>query len=119
MRPTTERALQARVIKYLKSLGHDCVFVKTTAAPPYSTAGVADLLICYKGRFIAIELKRPGTGRVTALQQQFLNRVIDARGQARVCRSVDEVKRIIDNISNQGDLAIQAETYAASFFKNA
>lgn len=43
-----------------------------------------------KGRFLAIEVKRPG-GRVTQLQQNFIDNVNENGGYAFVAYSVDDV----------------------------
>jgi hypothetical protein len=55
-----------------------------------SMPGVADILGCFKGKFLAIEVKTPG-GKVTERQQAFLDRVNYEGGLAFVARSVEEV----------------------------
>ncbi len=60
----------------------------------YGTAGVPDIICCYKGRFIALEVKAPD-GKPTALQEATINRIREAGGVAEVVRSVEEVKEII------------------------
>ncbi len=52
--------------------------------------GIADILGCYQGRMIAIELKSP-TGKATPDQERFLQNVRDNGGIAFVARSIDEV----------------------------
>ncbi len=52
--------------------------------------GVADLLVCYNGRFIAIELKDE-IGKASAHQVKFLEEVRNAGGLADVCRTLSEV----------------------------
>ena len=52
--------------------------------------GVADIIGCYKGRMIAIELKSP-TGKPTPEQERFIQNVNEAGGIAFVARSIDEV----------------------------
>jgi penicillin-binding protein-related factor A (putative recombinase) len=52
--------------------------------------GVADILGCYKGRMIAIELKSP-KGKATPDQERFLQNVNDAGGIGFVARTIDEV----------------------------
>ena len=55
------------------------------------TAGLPDLLVCYKGRFIGMEVKRPETrGTVTPRQQAFLDAIVSAGGTSGVVTSVDE-----------------------------
>lgn len=50
-----------------------------------TSAGVSDLLACYKGRFIAIEVKAPGKrGNLSDAQARFLDAVEKAGGIAIV-----------------------------------
>jgi hypothetical protein len=63
---TPEGKVKAKVNKVLKTLGADCwrfMPVQTGYGAP-----ALDYLLCYKGRFIAIETKAPG-GKLTALQE--------------------------------------------------
>ena len=64
---------------------------------PYAHAGVADLLVCYRGGFVALEVKTQ-TGKATKLQDLFLERVSQAGGAARVVRSVGEALAVLDDI---------------------
>jgi hypothetical protein len=57
---------------------------------PMSMKGVSDILACFEGRFLAIEVKRPG-GRVSPDQELFLARVRKAGGIGLVAYSVDDV----------------------------
>lgn len=65
------------------------------AGGPYQRPGIADLLVCMDGRFIAIEVKRPGIGVLTPIQEQFLKDVRTAGGIAFVAYSVEDV---VDNL---------------------
>ena len=60
----------------------------------YGTAGIPDLIVCYKGRFIGLECK-VGKNTATALQQQTIRQILKAGGYAVVVKSVGEVKAII------------------------
>lgn len=60
----------------------------------YGTAGIPDLIVCYKGRFIGLECK-VGKNTATALQQQTIQQILKAGGYAVVVKSVSEVKEII------------------------
>jgi hypothetical protein len=62
---------------------------------PMTERGVSDLLCCYEGRFLAIEVKRPG-GRVSPEQERFLERVRAAGGIGLVIHSIDE---LIDSLN--------------------
>jgi Holliday junction resolvase len=51
-----------------------------------------DLLVCAKGRFIAIEVKRPG-GVATKLQAQIIVQIQDAGGDAFCVDSLEALKQ--------------------------
>lgn len=76
-----ESLFQKKVIKYLETLGNDVWFVKYWGGGIYTKAGIPDLLICYKGNFIALELKAPN-GRVSKLQEVNINKINIAGGYA-------------------------------------
>ena len=59
--------------------------------------GVPDILACFKGKFIAFEVKQPGK-KATELQQYNINEIQKAGGSAYCVHSLDEVKVIIENI---------------------
>lgn len=56
--------------------------------------GVHDLLMLWKARFVAIEMKAPG-GKLTDGQKLFRDRVILCGGVAFECRSLDEFLGIL------------------------
>jgi hypothetical protein len=51
-----------------------------------------DILACYKGRFIAIECKRPEGGRLTKIQQGVLHTVEACGGIGIVARCWEDVR---------------------------
>lgn len=63
---------------------------KAWQGPMSQPRGVADILGCWEGRMLAIEVKRPG-GKVTDDQEKFLKKVAENGGIAFVARSVDDV----------------------------
>ena len=88
-----ESALQNKVIKYLEDKG--AYVVKVIAA---SKSGVPDLLVCYKGKFISIELKAPGKlGEVTPLQIYNRNLVIQSGGTAIIADNLETVKGLLND----------------------
>jgi hypothetical protein len=52
-------------------------------------AGTSDILVCWCGRFVAIECKI-GSNKPTQLQQDFINDIKDKGGKAVVVWSLDE-----------------------------
>jgi hypothetical protein len=84
-----EGKLQLRVmadLKRLKASGAPIWFAKINSM--YS-GGIPDILICYSGRFMAVELKAP-SGKTTKLQEQSLNQVERAGGVAWVVYSWEQ-----------------------------
>jgi hypothetical protein len=68
---------------------------------PSPTRGVADILgVLPGGRFLAIEVKRPGNNP-TDSQAQFLSRVASAGGLAFVATSVGDVEANLDSFLQQ------------------
>ena len=59
--------------------------------------GTLDSVLCYLGRFVAIEFKQP-TGRVTPAQAGVINEVWASGGVAAVCRSVSDVHAVLDMV---------------------
>jgi hypothetical protein len=64
----------------------------------YGTAGVPDIVACYKGRFLGIECKAGGN-RTTALQVKNLNEIGRCGGIALVVNeeNVDQLEEIIND----------------------
>ena len=87
----TEQALQKKILNYLESIGAWTVKTITT-----NKNGTPDILAVHEGRFIAIEVKRPGLLRnVSKLQQYQINRINEAGGLAFAADSLETVKEII------------------------
>ena len=82
-----EQDYQRKIIKYLESVG--AYVVKVVAA---SKKGVPDIIACYKGSFIAIEVKTPLTRHnTTKLQDYNLKKVREAEGYAIVAVEVEDL----------------------------
>lgn len=86
-----ESVFQRQVIQYLRSQG-DYVF--NVVGSPYQARGTADLLVCHKGLFVAIECKAE-KGHESALQQRERRIVTAAGGIAEVAKDMAEVKAIL------------------------
>lgn len=56
--------------------------------------GVADLIVCYNGRFIAIELK-DDQGVPSKQQLKYIAEVQEAKGLAAVCRTLREIVALL------------------------
>ncbi|MCM1530391.1 MAG: VRR-NUC domain-containing protein [Alistipes sp.] len=82
------------ILKYLKSVPH--CFCWKEHGGMYGTAGIPDIIACIDGRFYGFEVKTE-TGKTTALQEATIRKIRAAGGIAVVVRSVDEVRRILEN----------------------
>ena len=59
------------------------------------TSGIPDLLLCIQGKFNAIELK-VGSNKPTRIQEFVMREIRKAGGRVSVCRSVEDVKCLIE-----------------------
>ncbi len=87
-----ESDLIRKITEYLRTV--KSLFFWKEHGGMYGTAGIPDLIVCYRGRFIAFECK-VGKNTPTVLQAQTIRQIIAAGGYAMVVRSVDEVRRVI------------------------
>ena len=94
-----ERDVVAAIKKYLTSLGSDAFFWKEHGGP-YSTAGIPDIICCYKGRFLGLEVKLPN-GKLTELQSRAIQKIIQAGGLADRVESVADVKALIQRVDSE------------------
>jgi Holliday junction resolvase len=93
----SESQIQREIIEYLQMNG---VFVwrqqtigvrGRTLVGAGAMRGVADILGCYKGKLLAIEVKRPGK-KPSKNQNTFLRTVTAEGGLALCASSIDDVK---------------------------
>lgn len=90
-----EQDIQRKIIKYLESVG--AYVVKVVAS---NKSGTPDILACYRGIFLAIEVKRPETKtNVSELQEYNIKKIKEAGGVAIVSWDLDAVKATIEDIN--------------------
>lgn len=87
-----EKDIQRKILQWLNAQ-EGCYFFKV-AQGAYSTKGVSDLVGVVNGMFVALEVKTP-KGRVTPLQQNFIDRVKSEGGHAYVIRSLEDAEDVI------------------------
>ena len=92
-----EKDITNKIIKYLKTVP-DMFCWKQHGGGPYSTAGLPDLICCYKGRFIAFEVKT-ADGKLTKLQESTITKIKAAKVEAFKVISIDEVREILKNLN--------------------
>ena len=84
-----ESVIQKGIIDYLNTLSFNFKTIKC------NKNGIPDIIICHKGRFIALEVKN-ATGKASKLQQVRLEAIRDNGGIGEIVRSVDDVKKILE-----------------------
>lgn len=89
---TPEGKVKVKVKKYLTEMG---AYYAMPATGGYGLSGTPDFLVCYRGRFVAIECKA-GKNRPTALQEAALDRITKAGGMSLVIdeTNVDDLKEL-------------------------
>ena len=85
--PTPEASLTRSVRALLNAAG---IWHFKHWGGPMGEKGVSDIIGCYKGRMIAIELKS-SKGILSLAQAEFLRRINEAGGLAFCARTIDEV----------------------------
>ena len=89
-----EKTIENNIKTYLKSKG---AYYFKHHGNQYSQVGVPDIIACYKGRFIGIEVKNE-TGKTSPLQDVNIQQIKNAGGISFVARRVEDVRKVIDNI---------------------
>ncbi len=87
-----EAELIKKIKKYLATVP-ECFCWKEHGGQ-YGTAGIPDIICCFRGRFVALEAKVE-KNTPTKLQQATIEQIRAAGGVAEVVYSVDEAKTII------------------------
>lgn len=82
-----ESALQRQIIAYLRSRG---AYVFKAVGSPLQQVGTPDLLVCWHGRFIGLEIKVPGK-KPTPIQEYEIHKIREAGGCGVVVESVGDV----------------------------
>ena len=87
-----ESKIQAQIIKTLREAG--AYVIKTIVS---SAGGVPDVIACYRGIFIAIEVK-DAKGKTSKLQEVNMEWIRQAGGIAIVARSAADVKKLLTDL---------------------
>jgi Holliday junction resolvase len=95
---TPERKVKSKVTKLLTEKGAYWFY---PVASGYGSAGIPDIVCCYRGRFVGIECKA-GKGKTTALQDNNLERIKQCSGFALVVREdLTELIALLELIDSQ------------------
>ena len=93
LRKPKESNLTKTILKYLRGL--DGCFAWKAHGGRFGTAGIPDVICCYRGRFFAFEVKVPGN-KPTEIQQATIDRLKQAGARVFVVNSVKDVRRIME-----------------------
>lgn len=116
MKAPLEKDIQKQVMDYLWLVGAVPIRVNSGAfggeykgkkrfIRANSEPGCSDILCCYRGRFLAFEVKRPKKNP-TPKQLEFLIKIRHAAGFACAVRSINEVKQAIGLIDEAIDAGV-------------
>ena len=102
---TSETAIKKEIVAYLDSLGSACYHFPVHNMG-YGRRGIPDRIICYKGYFLAPEIKRPPEKRrkspeAEKWQEREIGAILDAGGWAGVIWSVTQMRSIIRSIDHR------------------
>ena len=100
-----EKGVQAAILAYLRLRGawaerfnRAAIKVDKRWIQANTAVGCSDILSCFRGRLLALEVKRDRKGKATPLQLGFLELVRRAGGVGEVVCGIDDVKGILDRI---------------------
>lgn len=93
-----ETRIQNSIIKYLKKRKA----LVWRISDNYLMAGFPDLLVCYRGKFIALEVKTD-EGSPSKQQEMIIDYINQAEGVARIVRSVQDTRKILDEVNRVQD----------------
>ncbi len=93
--PMKEAVVQLKILKYLNSLP-GCWAIKVISA---NQRGVPDIVGCFRGRFISLELKSRGN-KPSKIQQAQLKAIQAAGGIADVVTSLQAVQALIEELAD-------------------
>lgn len=95
-----ENSFQTNVKKYLEQNG---AYVVNVWGGGYQTAGVPDLIICYKSKFIALELK-VNYNKASEIQKWHIEQINKSNGIGFVMRHTknwrQDLQWLLDNVND-------------------
>lgn len=98
---TPEGKVKKKVKEYLQSIG---AWYYMPVSNGMGRSGCPDILVCYKGLFMAFETKAPGKIKnVSANQEREIAAILSANGSAHVVDDVDQVKETINELTKRNN----------------
>ena len=90
-----EKTITNQILKYLKT-EPECFAFKEHGGL-YGVSGLPDIICCYKGKFMAFEVKTE-KGKLSRLQEITIKRINEAGGMAVKVTSLQEVKDVLKGV---------------------
>ena len=90
-----EKTITNQILKYLKT-EPECFAFKEHGGL-YGVSGLPDIICCYKGKFMAFEVKTE-KGKLSKLQEITIKRINEAGGMAFKVTSLQEVKDVLKGV---------------------
>ena len=94
---TSERAIKNSILKYLRGLRPPVYVFPTTNYAGWGVTGAPDYIICYKGLFVGLEVKR-ADGVLSDVQRHNKSRIEASGGVMYVVRSVGDVRMALAEV---------------------
>lgn len=90
---------EATIVKHIQdfALAQPDVWIVKLHGEPSQVSGLPDLLLCYRGRFVGLEVKLPGE-HPTAIQAWTLQEIRLAGGVAECVHSLEEAVAVLNRI---------------------
>lgn len=88
-----EKTIENKIKEYLFSKG---IYYFKVHGSSFQVSGIPDIVCCYKGMFVGIEVKRPGALNEQSEQQKIHERNI--RKSGGIYLLVDNVQTVVDFI---------------------
>lgn len=92
--PPRESVVVGKILNYLRTRG---AFAEKIHGD-YSQSALLDIIACYRGAFIHLEVKRGAGIEATPRQQYIIQKVKEAGGVSAVVYSVEQVAAILSEL---------------------
>jgi len=95
-----ESKIQSDIVAYLK--GRHDTYVLNVGGSASTAKGTPDLIVCWRGRFVALEVKKPKDSYgLTSTQAMRLRKINEIGGIGEVVTSVKDVSTLLDRLGKE------------------
>jgi len=93
--PPLEKTIVNKILSVVRSRGG---FAIKLHGSPFMMLGLPDIIVCYRGFFLAFEVKRDAKQKTKPIQEYILGRIRKAGGVAFRTHSIEPVLAELDRI---------------------